>query len=37
VDDEAPEGAPKKAKKALKKKAAVYPVKAVHFANIIIQ
>ena len=37
LDDEPGEGAPKKAKKAPKKKPVVYPVKAVHFANIIIQ
>jgi flagellar FliL protein len=37
VDDEPAEGAPRKAKKAPKKKPPVYPVKAVHFANIIIQ
>jgi flagellar FliL protein len=37
VDDEPAEGAPRKAKKAPKKKQPVYPVKAVHFANIIIQ
>lgn len=37
VDDEPADGAPKKPKKAPKKKAPVYPVKAVHFANIIIQ
>ena len=37
LDDEAPEGAAKKGKKASKKKPVVYPVKAVHFANIIIQ
>lgn len=37
VDDEPAEGAPRKARKAPKKKPPVYPVKAVHFANIIIQ
>lgn len=37
LDDEPGEGAPKKARKAPKKKAPDYPVKAVHFANIIIQ
>lgn len=36
VDDEVPDGASKK-KKAPRKKPVVYPVKAVHFANIIIQ
>jgi flagellar FliL protein len=37
LDDEPGEGAPKKGKKAAKKKPVAYPVKAVHFANIIIQ
>jgi flagellar protein FliL len=37
LDDEVEEDAPKKTKKAAKKKPAAYPVKAVHFSNIIIQ
>ena len=37
LDDEAEDPPPRKGRKAPKKKAPVYPVKAVHFANIIIQ